>query len=54
MVPKHFLAKGTPNFINGYANLTNKASRNLRDQMILDNCALLSFVSVDILAIAFF
>ena len=28
---KKFLAKGTPPFTNGQANLPNKATRNLRD-----------------------
>ena len=45
---KTFLAKG-PAFINGSRNVPNKALRNSHDWMILENCALLSFISVNIL-----
>ena len=34
---KTFSTKGTPNFVNGPANLTTKAQRNLSDWIILDN-----------------
>ena len=46
---KRFLAKRTATFINGPANLPDKAPRSPPDWMILDNCALLSFILVEIL-----
>ena len=47
---KTLLAKGTSFFIKRPANLPNKARRNPPDLIILDNCPLLSFISVDILS----
>ena len=35
--PKTCSTKGTPDFVNGPANLTTKAQRNLSDWIILDN-----------------
>ena len=46
---KNFLAKETLTFISGPFNLPNKAPLNPPDRMILDNWALLSFISVNIL-----
>ena len=47
---KTFLAKKRATFINGLANFLNKAPRNPPYWMILENCGLLSFISVDILS----
>ena len=45
-----FLAKRTQtSFINGPANLPDKAPRNSADWIVLDIYVLLSFISVDIL-----
>ena len=46
---KTVLAKGTATFINGPANLPKKVLRNTTDWIILGNCALLIFISVDAL-----
>ena len=51
MVLKIFLAKKTLTFINGAANLSNNRPRNSPDQIILDNCALLSFISIKMLLV---
>lgn len=46
---KTFLAKGKATFINGSANLPNKVPVIQPDVIILDNYALLSFISIQIL-----
>ena len=49
MVPRYILGQRTATFINGLANLSYKEPRNLPDYIILDNCALLNIIPVDIL-----
>ena len=49
-----FLTKGTSSLVSAPANLSYKAPRNHPDLIILDICALLSFISIGSKSIAYF
>ena len=46
-----FFTEETPTYLNQQVNLPNKAGKHPHDWMVLDNRALLSFISIDIISV---